>query len=92
MTPRHDRPVALITGAARRVGAVIARTLHAAGFDLALHYRHSEDEARTLAGELESQRPASTLLLPADLADLAVLPVMVESLLAHYGQIGRAHV
>ncbi len=87
MTPRHDRPVALITGAARRVGAVIARTLHAAGFDLALHYRHSEDEARTLAGELESQRPASTLLLPADLADLAALPVMVESLLAHYGRL-----
>ncbi|MGH8173238.1 MAG: pteridine reductase, partial [Rhodanobacteraceae bacterium] len=31
------RPVALITGAARRVGATIARSLHAAGYDLALH-------------------------------------------------------
>lgn len=87
MTPIHDRPVALITGAARRVGAVIARTLHAAGFDLALHYRHSVDEARTLAAELESQRPGSILLLPADLADTSALPGMIERLLAHYGRL-----
>jgi len=87
MTPRHDRPVALITGAARRVGAVIAHTLHAAGFDLALHYRHSADEARALAGALEAQRPGSSLLVPADLADLAALPVLVERVLAHYGRL-----
>ncbi|MEO6801464.1 MAG: pteridine reductase [Rhodanobacter sp.] len=87
MTPRHDRPVALITGSARRVGAVIARTLHAAGFDLALHYRHSVDEALALAGELESRRAGSTLLLPADLVDTAALPKLVESLLAHYGRL-----
>src|SRR6185312_9620990 len=87
MTPRHDRPVALITGAARRVGAVIAHTLHAAGFDLALHYRHSADEARALADALEAQRPGSSLLVPADLADLAALPVLVERVLAHYGRL-----
>jgi pteridine reductase len=63
MPPRHDRPVALITGASRRVGAVTARTLHAAGYDLALHYRHSADDARALADELERQRGGSTLLL-----------------------------
>ncbi|HZX70982.1 MAG TPA: pteridine reductase [Rhodanobacter sp.] len=87
MTPHHERPVALITGGARRVGAVIARTLHAAGFDLALHYRRSADEARALAGELDSQRPGSTLLLSADLADTAALPDLVERLLAHYGRL-----
>jgi pteridine reductase len=87
MTPRHDRPVALVTGAARRVGAVIARTLHAAGFDLALHYRHSLDDARALADELESQRAGSTLLLPADLTELPALPAMVATLLAHYGRL-----
>jgi pteridine reductase len=87
MPPRHDRPVALITGAGRRVGAVIARTLHAAGHDLALHYRHSADEARALADDLEAQRSGSTLLLQAELADLAALPVMIEQLLAHYGRL-----
>jgi pteridine reductase len=87
MPPRHDRPVALITGAGRRVGAVTARTLHAAGYDLALHYRHSADDARALADELERQRGGSTLLLQAELADLPALPAMIEQLLAHYGRL-----
>ena len=87
MPPRHDRPVALITGAGRRVGAVIARTLHAAGYDLALHYRHSADDARALADELERQRACSTLLLQAELAELPALPAMIERLLAHYGRL-----
>jgi pteridine reductase len=87
MPPSHDRPVALITGASRRVGAVIARTLHAAGYDLALHYRHSADEARALADDLEAQRRGSTLLLQAELADLPALPALIEQLLAHYGRL-----
>lgn len=87
MTPRPDRPVALITGAARRVGAVIARTLHTAGYDLALHYRHSADEAHALADELRTSRADSVLLVQADLADLAALPAPVESVVAHYGRL-----
>jgi pteridine reductase len=87
MKPRHDRPVALVTGAGRRVGAVIARTLHAAGYDLALHYRRSADDARALADELEHRRRGSTLLLQAELAELPALPGMVEQLLAHYGRL-----
>lgn len=87
MKPRHGRPVALITGAGRRVGAVIARTLHAAGYDLALHYRRSAADALSLAAELEQQRAGSTLLLQAELAELAALPRMIEQLLAHYGRL-----
>jgi pteridine reductase len=87
MKPHPDRPVALITGAGRRVGAVIARTLHAAGYDLALHYRHSGNEARLLADDLEQRRACSTLLLQAELADLAAPPRMIEQLLAHYGRL-----
>lgn len=82
-----ERPVALITGAARRVGAVIAHTLHAAGYDVALHYRHSAAEATALADTLERQRAGSTLLLQGELADTAALPALVESLLAHYGRL-----
>jgi pteridine reductase len=87
MPPRHDRPVALITGAGRRVGAVTARVLHAAGYDLALHYRHSAADAQALAGELERQRRGSTLLLQAELAELPALSHMIEQLLAHYGRL-----
>lgn len=87
MPPRPDRPVALITGAARRVGAVIARTLHAAGYDLALHFRHSSSEAHALAAELESQRPHSTLLLQAELEDTTALAPLINKLIAHFGRL-----
>ena len=87
MKSRTEHPVVLITGAARRVGAVIAHTLHAAGYDVALHYRHSAAEATGLADTLERQRAGSTLLLQGELADTAALPALVESLLAHYGRL-----
>jgi pteridine reductase len=80
-------PVALITGSARRIGAVIARTLHAAGYDLALHYRASKAEAEALAAELERARPGSTLLLRADLAEVEHLPELVDQTIARFGRL-----
>ncbi|HJR14940.1 MAG TPA: pteridine reductase [Rhodanobacteraceae bacterium] len=80
-------PVALISGAARRIGAVIARTLHAAGYDLALHYRNSHAELDALIGELEAQRAHSTLALQADLADAECLPGLVTATLARFGRL-----
>ena len=87
MSPSHPRAVALITGAGRRVGAVIARTLHTAGYDLALHYRHSADAAQSLADELEQQRADSTTLVHAELAELDALPGLVGSVLARFGRL-----
>jgi pteridine reductase len=87
MNPRHERPVALITGAGKRVGAVIARTLHAAGYDLALHCRHSVAEAEALAAELEQQRSASTLVLQAELARPDAPAALVDTLLAQFGRL-----
>ena len=81
------RPVALITGAARRVGAVIARTLHEAGYDVAVHYRHSADEAQALVDDLLQRRPNSALALQADLADLKALSPLVENVTAHFGRL-----
>ncbi len=80
-------PVALVTGAARRIGAAIARALHADGFDLALHYRGSRAEAEALAAEFERARAGSTLLLAADLADSARLPALVEDTVAYFGRL-----
>ena len=87
MNARHERPVALITGAGKRVGAVIARTLHAAGYDLALHHRHSAADAELLAASLERQRSDSTFVLQAELAELDALPGMVQRVLARFGRL-----
>lgn len=62
---------ALITGAAHRIGAAIARMLHAQGMDLVLHYRQSSGAARQLQDELHGRRGDSVKLLQADLHDTA---------------------
>lgn len=85
--PDRSSPVALITGAAHRIGAVIARTLHAAGYDLALHYRSSQDEIDTLVSELESRRTDSTLILQADLADADRLPELIDVTTTRFGRL-----
>jgi len=77
----------LITGAARRIGATIARHLHAAGYDLTLHCRHARAELDALCSGFEAVRPGSTLALQADLADTARLPELVDATLARYGRL-----
>jgi pteridine reductase len=67
----------LITGAARRIGAAIARMLHGAGANLVLHYRSSAEDAARLAAELNAAREDSAVLAAANLLDnaqLAALP------------------
>jgi pteridine reductase len=80
-------PVALITGAAKRVGAEIARTLHTAGFDIALHYRGSEEEALALQVELERLRANSVALFQADLNQLETIPALCDKVRARFGRI-----
>ncbi len=87
MTTTGGRPVALVTGAARRVGATIARRLHAAGYDVALHCRRSRAELEALIGELEGVRAGSTLALQAELADVAQLPRLVDAAIARFGRL-----
>ena len=59
---------ALVTGAARRVGATIVRKLHAAGANIVLHYRSSVDPAETLARELNQVRADSVVSVTSPLA------------------------
>lgn len=79
--------VALITGGARRVGAEIARTLHAHGMHLVIHYRSSKDDAHVLQAELEKHRPKSVSLVKGDLRKVAQLPGIVEEAVAAFGRL-----
>lgn len=87
MPPRQERPVALITGGVKRVGAEIARTLHAAGYDLALHFRSSVKDAAQLTRELEGQRPHSTITIQGELAEPESWPAMIQMVVDHYGRL-----
>src|SRR6478736_3504172 len=77
----------LVTGAARRIGAAIARTLHAAGARVALHCNRSRVEAERLAAELNAARAGSCAVVQADLLDLAALPRLVEDAAAPFGRL-----
>ncbi|NUO77016.1 MAG: pteridine reductase [Lysobacter sp.] len=85
--PSTPAPVALVTGSAKRIGAAIARALHADGYDLALHYRGSADAMAALAAELEASRPGSTLTLQADLAEFDRLPELIAHTVGRYGRL-----
>jgi pteridine reductase len=78
---------ALITGAARRVGATIARRLHAAGANVVLHYRTSLEPAAALARELNTTRPDSAVLFEADLLDLKQLQSLPEVATSNFGSL-----
>src|SRR5687767_9960186 len=84
---QDPRPVALVTGAARRVGRVIAKTLHGAGYDVVLHHRASREEAGQLACELEARRAGSTLLLQGELADPAVPESLVRQAVQRFRRL-----
>lgn len=77
----------LITGGARRVGATIARTLHAAGAQVVVHYRSSAEAAEALASELNAARPDSAALIEADLLDLAQLQTLPAAAVSAFGAL-----
>ncbi|MCW3481617.1 pteridine reductase [Neisseriaceae bacterium JH1-16] len=82
----HDK-VVLITGAARRVGAGIARHLHEHGWRVALHCRGARAEADSLAEQFNEVRTDSALVLQADLHDTARLPALVDATVAAFGRL-----
>ncbi len=66
----QEHKVALVTGGAQRVGATLCRHLHAAGYNILIHYRQSAEAASKLAKELNTIRPGSAHGISADLLEI----------------------
>ena len=79
--------VALITGAARRVGAAITRKLHAAGANIVLHYRSSAEDAEAISKTLNEIRPNSVVIVEADLLDVGQLQALPEIATSNFGSL-----
>ncbi|HTS86841.1 MAG TPA: pteridine reductase [Usitatibacter sp.] len=82
----QDRAV-LITGAARRIGAAIARRLHGAGARVALHCNRSWEEGEALASELNAGRAGSAFVVQGDLLDVGELARIVGDAAAALGKL-----
>ncbi|HUP92934.1 MAG TPA: SDR family oxidoreductase [Solimonas sp.] len=82
-----EASVVLVTGAGRRIGAAIARELHGAGWNVALHVRRSRKEAETLAASLEAVRAGSALVLAGDLLDPADVERVANEARACWGRL-----
>ena len=80
-------PVALITGAAHRLGAQTARTLHERGWNLVIHYRTREEQANSLIAQMNRQRPDSACALQADLSQLAGVDRLASDAVAKWGRL-----
>ena len=78
---------ALVTGGARRVGAAIARRLHAAGAAVLIHYRDSETDAARLASELNAARPKSAAKVKAELLAPVAPRALVSAALETFGRL-----
>jgi len=79
--------VVLVTGAARRVGAVIAAAFHAEGARLAVHYRVSQAEAEALVARLNAARPDSARAFQADLADAGACEALPLRAVREFGRL-----
>lgn len=83
----NKQPVVLVTGGARRVGAAICRRLHAAGCAVAIHYRHSADEAEALAQEFNGVRPDSSAVFSGALESPSTPNHLIGDVLAVFGRL-----
>ena len=81
----NDAPLALVTGAARRVGAAIAQKLHAEGWRVAIHCARSRDEAEQLSAQLNALRADSAAVFVQDLRERDAPQTLLAKVRAHLG-------
>jgi len=79
--------VALVTGAARRIGATTVKMLHQHGATVVVHYRNSKIDAEKLCDDLNEIRPDSCFIEQAELANLDSLNKMVDVVIKKAGRL-----
>lgn len=79
--------VALITGAARRIGATIAKTLHENGFNVVIHYCHSKKEAESLCAILNKKRSQSAIAMHVDFIQSTKLSKLINRTIEIFGRL-----
>ena len=87
MTNHENGKVAIVTGGARRIGAVIVERLHARGLNILIHCRASRSEADALAARLNDARAGSAAIIEAELGDDAAPDTIVGAALSAFGQV-----
>ncbi|MEN6670085.1 pteridine reductase [Psychrobacter sp. B38] len=86
----NNAPVMLVTGSAKRIGAAIVKAAHRQGYSVIIHCHQSEQEAQTLAAQLNHTRSHSAAVIVADLAvveEPAALTAFVEEVINTFGQL-----
>lgn len=82
-----NAPIALITGAARRIGAEIARRLHGEGYRVIIHCRHSREDGEALVTSLNHNRADSAYLVQADLTNMDQVSALADEITEAFGDI-----
>ncbi|NOY67752.1 MAG: pteridine reductase [Gammaproteobacteria bacterium] len=77
----------LITGAAHRVGACMAKTLHEQGANIILHYRNSKTAAKQLQNELNDMRSNTAFLVQGDLLNYNQIEKIIQQATEQTGQL-----
>ncbi len=86
LLPVAQNRVALVTGAARRIGRSIAWALSQEGYAIAVHYGRSQAEAEELVAQIVAAG-GQAVPFPADLADPHAVAALIPSVQAAMGPI-----
>lgn len=77
----------LITGAAKRIGAQISRTLHQHGYNVAIHFNTNRESATSLASELNNLRHDSAITVAAELAAEDAASKIIDAARMKWGRL-----